>query len=603
MVSKTDRNDMRLPPCRGIAPPLRIMVVMAALSGVTRAAGMDLDRIEQWFGSGTNRAGMVVDWHDGSRVHALAWGFRWNGSATSLDLWQAATNAPTGLSGRLTNTLFGPRVTAVEYRRPRRPGDRLPQTGPHDVFHTAYAFDHTGAVFRTGAWTHWTGAHAAACAPPSFSRCATSLTARILINNGWDAWTFTSGPTPRPPGFAMAAVGYPFAVEVRHYAFGDSVPAFDWLSGENFTNAHTALGRPTVCTTGDDTAIPRTQDVPVVPVYAAFRSTELVSIGENGVLELAFDHPVFDHPDNPWGADLLVFGNTQQVIDGSKQWTNGPPAEITTIGQAEPEPGSVSVSQDGINWLALTNGPYADDFAPTLGRVYDPNGVNTNPGDWNHWWGGPTDPTVPVAPDLTPTHWAGMSVADIALRYRGSAGGTPFDIAELDLPAHPDTGLKWIQYIRVTRSTGIDPEVDAVADVSPAAPSVRWAIEHFPWAHNPAEEKDAGDPDGDGLPNLLEYGLGRDPTLAEPDPAYTMKMSAHAPPPSVEFHYRVDTRAGDVQIRPAYTDSLGQPAWTTNGLALTPAAPPASNHLQSVVGTLPLSAEASFFQLRAHRDE
>jgi len=65
-----------------------------------------------------------------------------------------------------------------------------------------------------------------------------------------------------------------FAVEVVDYNEGSGVGT-DWLTGEPFNDPCSALGRPTLETTGDDWYIPVGENVPVVPVYPAFRAFEI----------------------------------------------------------------------------------------------------------------------------------------------------------------------------------------------------------------------------------------------------------------------------------------------------------------------------------------
>lgn len=263
---------------------------------------------------------------------------------------------------------------------------------------------------------------------------------------------------------------------------------YDWLSGQPFNDPTTTLGRPTVDTTGDDWYIPEDEPTPVNPVYPAFRYNEIVYLGEGGHITLKFNHPIRDDRNNPYGIDLIVFGNAFQIIGGGQGWTNGDPALITIGPSGFYEPGIVSVSQDGVKWYCFTtdqnfmkgdpnfiklpdyykDGPFCDSFAPTLGRVYDPNYPDANLGTWNHWWAEPTNPTFPVDPSLTFADFGGFSVAQMCQVYGNSAGGTGYDISVFEgLPEDPNTGLKWIQYVRVDDKTGGGTaEVDAVSDVS-----------------------------------------------------------------------------------------------------------------------------------------
>ncbi len=245
-----------------------------------------------------------------------------------------------------------------------------------------------------------------------------------------------------------------FAAEVEAYVPGSGVSS-DWLSGDPYSNPATALGRPTVDTTGDNWFVPESTPMPVVPPATAWRAFEIVTVGTGGHLTVRFDHPVWDNPDNPFGLDLIVFGNAFQGVSG-EGWMNGDPAASTLTAQLYGSPGLVSVSRDGAEWFSFAGGPYSDTFAPTIGRLYDPANPDPALGTWNAWWGAPTDPTLPLDPALGPGDLAGLTVAEAALLYGGSAGGTGFDIGAF--------GLDWIRYVRVEAIDG-PTQIDAFADV------------------------------------------------------------------------------------------------------------------------------------------
>ncbi len=276
-----------------------------------------------------------------------------------------------------------------------------------------------------------------------------------------------------------------FAVHVL--AYSPTEMGVDWLNGQPFNNPLNALGRPTLDTTGDSWFIPEDQPVPVNPVYPAFRSHELVFLGERGSILLQFNHPVRDDENNPYGIDFIVFGNAMQIIGGGRGWTNGDPTATTVGSGGFYEPGIVSVSQDGLIWYSFTtdpnfmaddpafvrmqgdesDGPFCDSFAPTLGRIYDPMYPDAGLGLWNAWWAGPTNPTCPVDPNWRFDSFDGFTVAEMCLAYGPSAGGTGYDMGRLNLPIDPVTGKKWFQYIRIDdRDGGGTAEIDAVSDVS-----------------------------------------------------------------------------------------------------------------------------------------
>jgi hypothetical protein len=261
------------------------------------------------------------------------------------------------------------------------------------------------------------------------------------------------------------------AVEVVEYVEGTGVGS-DFISGDPFNNSSCSLGRPTVDTTGDGWFIPLSGPVPVVAVYSPFRASEVVAIGDGGQLTVKFDHKVLDESLNPYGLDFTIFGNASQSYDWENDpaWSNGDPNDFVVTGGGYSEPGIVSVSQDGLTWYEFTNGPFADDFAPTLGRVYDEQNPDESIGEWNNWWGEPTDPTIPLDPSLGFASFDGWTIAQIGQLYGESAGGMGFDISGFDLAIDPQTGCKWIQYIRVADngSSSAITEIDAFADVAAA---------------------------------------------------------------------------------------------------------------------------------------
>lgn len=358
---------------------------------------------------------------------------------------------------------------------------------------------------------------------------------------------------------AASAVASPYAIEVVDYAPG-AVPAgdFDWITGDLFTNAATALGRPAVDTTDDDGLDAWT----VVPVRGAWRAHEVVTVGAGGSLTLRFDRQVEDDTNNLYGIDLIVFGNTFQQLGGGRYWTNGnPTAETVQSTSVNAEEGTVSVSQDGTNWYAFAP-ETADAFAPTLGRVFDTNNPAAALGPSNRWWGEPADPTRPLDPSLGPADFQGWTVAELARRYRGSAGGAGFDLADLPLPATSTNGAKWIRYIRIANPTNSPtaPEIDAVADAAPAGAYERWVAETFAWSGDPALEAPGVDGDGNGSSNLEAFLFEAD--ARSPEPVLTLD------PQTGRVTYRVNARASGIPVLVETSDYLQDhlAEWTTNGI-------------------------------------
>lgn len=227
----------------------------------------------------------------------------------------------------------------------------------------------------------------------------------------------------------------PFAANVVSYTAGIGAAA-------GYTNPTVALGSPERFT--GEGFLPQA----VTAFQPAFVNNEIVSIGMGGALVLAFDHDVLDEPGNPFGVDLLVFGNSF-CADSA--------APSGVVGALYSEGGTIAVSLDGVNWVGVP-GPAADGPFPTIG-FSDVGPYATTPGR------ALTDFTRPVDPALLPDGLVGRSWQEVLDAYAGSGGGTGIDIGAV--------GLSAVRYVRITgpAAFGVSPEIDALADVAPIAPS------------------------------------------------------------------------------------------------------------------------------------
>src|SRR6185369_8924378 len=97
--------------------------------------------------------------------------------------------------------------------------------------------------------------------------------------------------------------------------FASAVVSYDHGTGfaANFTNASAALGAPT---SGSS----------VTPFAPPFSTSQIVSIGAGGSLTLQLSTPIVNNPANPFGIDLLIFGNSFFVV------TNGSGSSARTSG-------------------------------------------------------------------------------------------------------------------------------------------------------------------------------------------------------------------------------------------------------------------------------
>jgi len=230
------------------------------------------------------------------------------------------------------------------------------------------------------------------------------------------------------PGSAFAQS--PFAATVVSYSPGSS-PA------GGFTIAASALGEPTRFTGGP--FFPQA----VTPFQPAFMTNEIVSLGAGGELVVAFDHEVIDDPRNPFGVDLIVFGN---AFFSDAAYPSGMPAGIFAEG------GQIAISADGATWTTVA-GIDADGFAPTRGWLDAPP-YSAVPGLE------PSDFTRPIDPSITAASMIGQDWANLCAMYDGSGGGAGIDLAPL--------GLASIRFVRVRVPVGAmqSAEIDGFSDVA-----------------------------------------------------------------------------------------------------------------------------------------
>ena len=197
----------------------------------------------------------------------------------------------------------------------------------------------------------------------------------------------------------------------------------------------------------------------------------ITTIKPDAYVIVKFDHKVVDCPGNLYGADIIVFGNSAFFGNGYvSDLTNLNTYCLTSGGTFESVQISVSQGLGGDpnspaswDWYIFDNGPWGDDLFPTQAYVWDRQNAQ--------WTDEEMDFTRPVDPNLALSDFSGILAADAIDLYDNSGGGTPFDLENLinynDLSVDPNSGYRWIQYIRFD---GVDnpqgAEIDAVSDVA-----------------------------------------------------------------------------------------------------------------------------------------
>ena len=212
--------------------------------------------------------------------------------------------------------------------------------------------------------------------------------------------------------------------------YADTVISYNAGTGfaAGYTNLSSALGAPAL---GSQ----------VNPMDPPFSKTQLISIGAGGEITVQLDTPITDAAWHPYGIDFNVFANSFFVASG------GSGQNETTTGSLFYNAAStlIQVSADGAQWFTLN---------PLLAP---------QPGQWFPSYGG-GNPQIAVNPTLATTNFAGMTLGQIESLYRGSAGGTGYDLAWAEDSGGNSVVLGSVDYLRIEVQSGVL-DLDAVSVV------------------------------------------------------------------------------------------------------------------------------------------
>ncbi|HVT88151.1 MAG TPA: PEP-CTERM sorting domain-containing protein [Tepidisphaeraceae bacterium] len=336
------------------------------------------------------------------------------------------------------------------------------------------------------------------------ARCV-GLTGRELTNGAWDGWSYDNfvdggepgepvpATVPEPASLAgLSIIGAGFVLRRRRrtlaiaplfagvafvvangtsaqaaYIYNPNDFATQVVSSTGFpanpsasqyySSPDAVLGRPALkfkdIFGADPNAFHRVKLIE--PAYATGLSGErlITTFNAGQSVTVKMGRTVNNDPNNAFGIDLIVYGNSFFVAGGGGFVGDNTNLNTTTVGGVFAENVRVSVSPDNVSWYS-----YPQDATHT-GDGYYP----TNSYLWNRnaaaWTDDEADPTKPVDPSIAPT-LSGKTSADVLDLYNGAAGGTGFDLA--------DSGFSFINYVRFDGLTGYSGgEIDAVAAVNP----------------------------------------------------------------------------------------------------------------------------------------
>jgi hypothetical protein len=209
------------------------------------------------------------------------------------------------------------------------------------------------------------------------------------------------------------------------------------------------LGRPTLKFINSGTNAHRTKIVEPPFNIAPDGSKVITKINSDGQITVNLGRKVYDDPNNPYGVDLIVYGNSFFSASGAGTIGDGTDLDAAMLSNSPGgHPTTVSVSQDGTNWFTYNNTPVL--FPDNAYRWDETNHSGTDE---------QMNPTKPLNPSVPAMSFGGQSAASGLNQFFGAAGGTGYDLKA--------SGFPWVQYVRVQPGPGTYTVIDAIAAVDP----------------------------------------------------------------------------------------------------------------------------------------
>lgn len=495
---------------------LLVPLALASAFITARVEAISLDDIPLWTGSGTNRAALVVEWSAPEVLSntavpvpvadkTLVWGYRFNGKATGMEMLQAIVAADPrlyvagadfgfgtviagigynlkgdgniGLTDGVSTNFFTNRFPVgltvdIEAARPINPGDLYwgGWTGPNWE-----AWNETGgkggflSCPQRGTNPYWRPNDTNAPYSGLHGQWQYAWIGDLALSDGsWvgfsvaagaDDWSNESSPAtlafsfhkhapPSPDGTYTAYVcdTNDFAVQI--------VSTNNVYSTSPYNDPTAVLGRPTlkfINHFGGGTTN-RVKLIEASTWTATDGSRVITEIANGGQITVNLGRKVYDDPNNPYGVDFIIYGNSFFSAGGA----SGAISDGTDLNSVQlssgfyGHPTVVSVSQDGTHWFTF---PGAQTLFPDNAYRWD---------EASHsWTDEPMNPTKPLNPSLYSMNFGGSSVADGLEQFMGATGGSGYDLKA--------SGLPWIQYVRIQPAAGTYTVIDAIAAVNPVA--------------------------------------------------------------------------------------------------------------------------------------
>jgi hypothetical protein len=485
-----------------------------ALAGaliLTHAHAISLDDIQLWAGSGTNRAALVVEWNSPEILNqttvpapiankTMAWGYRFNGTATGTQMIEAILAADPKLYVMVNDEYGGAIVVGIGYNRNGNGVIGLTDGATTNYIANGLLTNNdiadSAAPINSGDlyWGGWNG--------PNWQLFNEAGDTGGFYNSPnrssnpyWDPNTYSQGQWSFAEagldglyltngswlGFSVAAAGYDSTnssdpANTIDNDDGQAPPSPDGTYVAYVPNTND-FAIQVVSSNGVDSTAPYNDPMAVLdapalqffdpmdgdvtdrvsiidPAYNVTPSGSniLLKIDNGGQVTVQMGRKIYADPHHPYGVDLIIYGNS--CFDGLSTGT-GTVSDNTDLSTATltsssilGHPADVSVSQDGVTWFTFTNVQMV--FPDQAYRWDDTNAS---------WTDEQMNPTKPLNPYLYTNNFAGQTVAEALDQFSGASGGTGYSLHKLGLP--------WIQYVRIQPAPGTYSVIDAIAAADP----------------------------------------------------------------------------------------------------------------------------------------
>lgn len=205
-----------------------------------------MDDIQNWTGTGSKRAALVIQWNDEKNPDAMVWGYKWDGEATGADMLTAiATADPNLFALVMKGTQFGMTLGGLGYDLNGINPQMLMNGGSEKevvngfVETSSYDFDNWSCTDTQDHWASgWMKAYWTYCVRDKqtdrFNYSSQGVSNRTLSDGSWDAFWFNKDMSMNVT-FASTFIPAPAITSAKDYTKGVFILNEDWFGHSNGT--------------------------------------------------------------------------------------------------------------------------------------------------------------------------------------------------------------------------------------------------------------------------------------------------------------------------------------------------------------------------------